>query len=46
MVDPTPGWDAPLVLKIKLGAKAKKSKKSTAGRVSIPVNKPLLQIES
>ncbi len=46
VVDPTPGWDAPLVLKVKLGAKAKKSKKSTGGRVSIPMNKPVLQIES
>ena len=46
VVDPTPGWDAPLVLKVKLGAKAKQSKKSTGVRVSIPRNKPLLQIES
>lgn len=49
VIDPTPGWDAPLVLKVKLGAKAakaKKAKKSTGVRVSIPRNKPLLQIES
>ena len=46
VIDPTPGWDAPLVLKVELAAKAKKSKKFTGGRVSIPRNKPLLQIES
>lgn len=46
VIDPTPGWEAPLVLKVKVGAKAKTAKKSTAGRVSIPRNKPVLQIES
>lgn len=46
VIDPTPGWEAPLVLKVKVGAKAKTAKKSTGGRVSIPTHKPVLQIES
>ena len=46
VVDPTPGWDAPLVLKVKLGAKAAKAKKSARTGISVPARKPLLQIES
>ncbi len=46
VIDPTPGWEAPLVLKVKLAAKAKKAKKLTGVQVSIPRNKPVLQIES
>lgn len=48
VIDPTPGWDTPLVLKVKLAAKVatvQKSKKFTGGGVSIPKNKPVLQIE-
>ena len=45
VIDPSAGFDAPLVLKAKVGAKAKQSKKSTGVRVSIPRNKPVLQLE-
>jgi len=49
VIDPTPGWDAPLVLKVKLAAKAtkaKKAKKAAWTGISVPSRKPLLQIES
>lgn len=45
VIDPSAGFDAPLVLKVKTSAKAKQAKKSARPGISVPARKPVLQIE-